>query len=109
VLSWLLAEQGFDASIAYPPKIVDQTLRWLIPDVLLIDGDDDDLAGIVRRIRREERYAAMRIIAATHADTNTLGRIPEGADDYVSKLHSRRWRRRLPTTAASRSWRRRIR
>ena len=85
VLSWLLAEQGFDASVAYPPKAVDQTLRWLIPDLLLIDGDDAELSDIVKRIRREDRYAAMRIIAATHADAGTLGRIPEGADDYVSK------------------------
>ena len=84
ILSWLLAEQGFDASIAHPPRAVDQTLRWLIPDLLLIDGDDPDLAGIVKRVRREERYAGMRIIAATRSDAGAL-RIPEGADDCVAK------------------------
>jgi diguanylate cyclase (GGDEF)-like protein len=84
ILSWLLAEQGFDASIAHPPRAVDQTLRWLIPDLLLIDGDDPDLASIVKRVRREERYAGMRIIAATRSDAGAL-RIPEGADDCVAK------------------------
>lgn len=84
ILSWLLAEQGFDASVAHPPRAVDQTLRWLIPDLLLIDGDDPELAGIVKRVRREERYAGMRIIAATRSDTGAV-RIPEGADDCVAK------------------------
>jgi len=84
ILSWLLAEQGFESSVAYPPRAVDQTLRWLIPDLLLIDGDDPELAGIVKRVRREERYNGMRIIAATRADAGAL-RIPDGADDCVAK------------------------
>jgi diguanylate cyclase (GGDEF)-like protein len=84
ILSWLLAEQGFDASVAHPPRAVDQTLRWLIPDLLLVDGDDPELAGIVKRVRREDRYAGMRIIAATRSDTGAV-RIPEGADDCVAK------------------------
>jgi diguanylate cyclase (GGDEF)-like protein len=84
ILSWLLAEQGFDASVAHPPRAVDQTLRWLIPDLLLIDGDDPELAGIVKRVRREDRYAGMRIIAATRSDIRAV-RIPEGADDCVAK------------------------
>ena len=65
VLSWLLAEQGFDASVAHPPAAVDQALRWAVPDLLLVDGEDTDLAGLVRRVRREGRFAPMRIIAAT--------------------------------------------
>ena len=85
ILSWLLAEQGFDASIAHPPRAVDQTLRWLIPDLLLIDGDDPELAATLKRVRREDRYSAMRVIAATRVDENTLGRVPDGADDCVSK------------------------
>lgn len=84
VLSWLLAEQGFDATVAHPPRSVDQTLRWLTPDLLLIDGDDPDLAAIVKRLRKEERFAAMRIIAGTRADATAV-RIPEGADDCVAK------------------------
>jgi diguanylate cyclase (GGDEF)-like protein len=66
------------------PRAVDQTLRWLIPDLLLVDGDDPELAGIVKRVRREDRYAGMRIIAATRSDTGAV-RIPEGADDCVAK------------------------
>lgn len=84
ILSWLLAEQGFDTSVAHPPRAVEQTLRWMTPDLLLIDGDDPDLTAIVQRVRREDRFAAMRIIAATRADTNTTG-VPEGADDCVSR------------------------
>jgi diguanylate cyclase (GGDEF)-like protein len=84
VLSWLLAEQGFDASVAHPPRAVDQTLRWLTPDLLLVDGDDPELAAIVKRVRREDRFAAMRIIAATRADSNAA-RVPEGADDCITK------------------------
>ena len=84
VLSWLLSEQGFDATVAHPPRAVDQTLRWLIPDVLLIDGDDPDLTAIVKRVRREDRFAAMRIIAGTRADASAV-RLPEGADDCVAK------------------------
>jgi two-component system, cell cycle response regulator len=84
ILSWLLAEQGFDATIAHPPRAIDQTLRWLVPDVLLLDGDDVELAGIVKRVRREQRFSDMRIIAATRADAGAT-RIPEGADDCVAK------------------------
>jgi diguanylate cyclase (GGDEF)-like protein len=84
ILSWLLAEQGFDATVAHPPSAVDQTLRWLIPEVLLVDGDDPELALILKRVRREERYAPMRIIAATRTDAGAV-RVPEGADDCVSK------------------------
>jgi diguanylate cyclase (GGDEF)-like protein len=84
VLSWLLAEQGFEATVAHPPRAVDQTLRWLTPDLLLIDGDDPDLAALVKRLRRDDRFAAMRIIAGTGADAN-VQRIPEGADDCVAK------------------------
>jgi diguanylate cyclase (GGDEF)-like protein len=85
VLSWLLAEQGFDASIAHPPRAVDQTLRWLVPDLLLVDGDDPELAAIVKRVRGDGRYAGMRIIAATRADEKTPGKLPEGVDDFVAK------------------------
>lgn len=85
ILSWLLTEQGFDASVAHPPRAVDQTLRWLIPDLLLVDGDDPELAAIVKRVRREPRYEAMRVIAATRADANAAGRVPDGADDCVAK------------------------
>lgn len=85
VLSWLLAEQGFDATVAHPPAVVDQTLRWQVPDLLLVDGDDPDLIGLVKRLRREDRFATMRIIAATRLDSRTFGAIPEGADDCVGK------------------------
>lgn len=84
ILSWLFAEQGFDASVSHPPRAVDQTLRWMTPDLLLIDGDDPDLASILKRVRREDRFAAMRIIASTRGDATAL-RIPEGADDCVAK------------------------
>ena len=84
VLTWLLSEQGFDATTAHPPGAVDQTLRWLTPDLLLIDGDDQDLAAIVKRVRRDNRFAAMRIIAGTRADVSAV-RIPEGADDCVAR------------------------
>jgi diguanylate cyclase (GGDEF)-like protein len=85
VLSWLLAEQGFDSSVAHPPRAVDQTLRWLVPDLLLVDGDDPELAAIVRRVRSESRFAAMRIIAATRADGNGPAPVPDGVDDFVGK------------------------
>lgn len=84
VLSWLLAEQGFEASVAHPPGAVDQTLRWMTPDLLLVDGDDPELAAIVKKVRRDERFAGMRIIAATRADAGGV-RIPEGADDTITK------------------------
>ena len=84
VLTWLLAEQGFDASVAHPPRAVDQTLRWLTPDLLLVDGDDPELAEIVRRVRRDDRFAAMRIIAGTRSDDGVV-RIQDGADDCVAK------------------------
>jgi diguanylate cyclase (GGDEF)-like protein len=84
VLSWLLAEQGFEASVAHPPGAVDQTLRWMTPDLLLVDGDDPELAAIVKRVRRDERFAGMRIIAATRADAGGI-RIPDGADDTITK------------------------
>ena len=84
VLSWLLAEQGFEASVAHPPRAVDQTLRWQTPDVLMIDGDDPELAAIVKRLRRDDRFAAMRIIAGTRADAG-IQTVPEGADDCVAK------------------------
>ena len=85
VLSWLLAEQGFETSVAYPARAVDQTLRWLVPDLLLVDGDDPELAAIVRRVRREDRFVAMRIIAATTTDGSSPPALPEGADDFVAK------------------------
>ena len=85
VLTWLLAEQGFDATIAHPPRAVDQVLRWQIPDLLLVDGDDSELAGMMKRFRRDDRYANMRIIAATHRDSRGFGNVPEGADDCVEK------------------------
>ena len=84
VLSWLLAEQGFDATVAHPPRAVDQTLRWQTPDLLVIDGDDPELAAIVKRLRRDERFAAMRIIAGTRTDAS-IQTVPEGADDCVAK------------------------
>ncbi|HET9423893.1 MAG TPA: diguanylate cyclase [Gemmatimonadaceae bacterium] len=85
ILSWLLAEQGFDATVAHPPAMVDQTLRLSVPDLLLVDGDNLDLAGIVARVRREARYSGMRVIAAVRHDATNLGRIPEGADDCIGK------------------------
>jgi diguanylate cyclase (GGDEF)-like protein len=84
VLSWLLAEQGFDATVAHPSRAVDQTLRWLTPDLLLVDGDDPELADLVRRVRRDQRFAAMRIIASGRVDAGGV-RIPDGADDCVAK------------------------
>jgi diguanylate cyclase (GGDEF)-like protein len=84
VLTWLLAEQGFDASVAHPPAAVDQTLRWMTPDLLLVDADDPELAAIIRRVRRDDRFAGMRIIAATRADGGAV-RIPDGADDCISR------------------------
>ena len=84
VLTWLLAEQGFDATVAHPPRAVDQTLRWLTPDLLLIDGDDPELAEIVKRVRRDDRFSKMRIIAGTRSDHGAV-RIPDGADDCVAK------------------------
>jgi diguanylate cyclase (GGDEF)-like protein len=84
VLSWLLAEQGFEATVAHPPRAVDQTLRWQTPDLLVIDGDDPELAAIVKRLRRDERFVAMRIIAGTRTDAS-MQRVPEGADDCVAK------------------------
>lgn len=85
VLSWLLAEQGFDASVAHPPAAVDQALRWAVPDLLLVDGEDTDLAGLVRRLRRDRRFTPMRIIAAVKHEAADLGRIPDGADDCIGK------------------------
>ena len=84
VLSWLLAEQGFEATVAHPPRAVDQTLRWLTPDLHLIDGDDPELADVVRCVRRDQRFATMRIIAGGRADSGVV-RIPEGADDCVTR------------------------
>jgi diguanylate cyclase (GGDEF)-like protein len=84
VLSWLLAEQGFDATVAHPPRAVDQTLRWQTPDLLMIDADDPELAAIVKRLRRDERFAGMRIIAGTRTDAG-IQTVPEGADDCVTK------------------------
>jgi diguanylate cyclase (GGDEF)-like protein len=84
VLSWLLAEQGFEATVAHPPGAVDQTLRWMTPDLLMVDGDDPELAAVVRRVRRDDRFAGMRIIASTRADASAL-QVPEGADDCVGK------------------------
>jgi diguanylate cyclase (GGDEF)-like protein len=84
VLSWLLAEQGFDATVAHPSRAVDQTLRWLTPDLLLVDGDDPELADLVRRVRRDQRFAALRIIASGRVDAGGV-RIPDGADDCVAK------------------------
>jgi diguanylate cyclase (GGDEF)-like protein len=85
VLSWLLAEQGFESAVAHPPGVVDQSLRWKVPDLLLVDGDDAELANVVKKVRGEERFAAMRIIAATKLEGHVVGRIPEGADDCVGK------------------------
>jgi diguanylate cyclase (GGDEF)-like protein len=84
VLSWLLAEQGFEATVAYPPRSVDQTLRWLTPDLLLVDGDDPELASMVTRLRRDQRFAMMRIIASGRSDSGVV-RVPDGADDCVAK------------------------
>ena len=74
VLSWLLLEQGFDATTAHPAAAVDQTLRWMTPDLLLIDGDDPELAAIVKRIipdaRIEVTSAGERDIAGLTASVS---------------------------------------
>lgn len=85
VLTWLLAEQGFEATLAHPPRSVEYALQWRTPEVLLVDGDDVDLTALVKRLARDDRFAHMRVIVATRRDDNGIGRVPEGAHDCVEK------------------------
>jgi two-component system, cell cycle response regulator len=85
VLTWLLSENGLDATLAHPPRSVEHALQWRTPDVLLIDGDNADLMLLVKRLRDEDRFADLRIIVATRSDEQGIGRVPAGADDCVEK------------------------
>src|SRR5207237_628709 len=85
VLTWLLAEQGLDVTLAHPPRSVEYALQWRAPEVLLIDGEDADLSALVRRLASDERFAHLRVIVATRTDGNGIGRVPEGAHDCVEK------------------------
>ncbi|HEY6220716.1 MAG TPA: sensor domain-containing diguanylate cyclase [Gemmatimonadaceae bacterium] len=85
VLTWLLADHGVEASLAFPPRAVEHALEWRSPDVLLLDGDDPDLADLARRLKREQRFPDLRLIVATRTDDHGVGRVPEGADDCVEK------------------------
>ena len=84
-LTWLLAEQGLDATLAHPPRSVEYALQWRTPDVLLVDGDDADLTALVKRLARDDRFAHMRVIIAARRDENGIGRVPVGAHDCVEK------------------------
>jgi two-component system cell cycle response regulator len=85
ILTWLLAEEGFDAAVAHPPRALEQVLQWRPPDVLLIDGEDAEVGGLVKRLRRDVRFSNMRVIAATRNGAATVGKVPDGADDCVEK------------------------
>lgn len=85
VLTWMLAEEGFDATVAHPPQAVEHMLQWRVPDVILVDGDDAELGSMIARLRRDARYAQMRVIATTRRDTVDACGIPDGADDCVEK------------------------
>ena len=85
VLTWLLSEKGFDATVAFPPQAVEHALEWRTPDVLLIDGEDAELGALVKRIRQGSRFADLRVIVATRGDEDGVGRVPDGADDCVAK------------------------
>jgi diguanylate cyclase (GGDEF)-like protein len=50
----------------------------------MIDGGELRVVAIVKRLRRDDRFAAMRIIAGTRADAG-IQTVPEGADDCVAK------------------------
>jgi len=85
VLTWLLMDHGLDASLAFPPRAVEHALAWRPADVLLVDGENSELLELTKRLKREERFAALRVIVATRADDDGVGRVPEGVDDCVEK------------------------
>jgi two-component system cell cycle response regulator len=85
VLAWLLSAEGFDATLAHPPLAVEQSLQWRAPDVLLIDGDDLELSGLVKRVRGDARFARMRVIAGTVRTLSASVMLPDGVDDYVER------------------------
>lgn len=85
VLTWMLSEHGLNASFAHPPRSVEHALQWRTPDVLLVDGDDPDLSALVKRLSRDDRFGHMRVIVATTASDDGVGRVPLGAHDCVEK------------------------
>jgi diguanylate cyclase (GGDEF)-like protein len=52
---------------------------------LLVDSDNPELVAIVQRIRRDQRFAGMRVIAAARTDDAHVAQVFEGADDFVAK------------------------
>jgi two-component system, cell cycle response regulator len=85
VLTWLLSEQGLEATLAHPPRSVEYALQWRTPEVLLVDGDDAELTALVKRLVRDDRFSNMRVIVASRRDDDGIGRVPEGAHDCVEK------------------------
>jgi diguanylate cyclase (GGDEF)-like protein len=86
ILAWLLTEQGHDVSIAAGAAAVDQSLRLRAPDLLLIDGDDADVAAAVRAHRDAGHLSKTRIVAAaSHVDA--APGLTEIVDDLVARPH----------------------
>jgi two-component system cell cycle response regulator len=85
VLTWLLSENGLEATLAHPPRSVEHALQWRTPDVLLVDGENADLVLLVKQLRDESRFGDLRIIVATRSNEDGIGRVPVGADDCVQK------------------------
>jgi two-component system, cell cycle response regulator len=85
VLAWLLSEQGLQATLAYPPRSIEHALTWRTPDVVIVDGDLPDLPAFITRVRQDDRYSELRVIAAIRCDDNGVGHVPADVDDSVSK------------------------
>jgi two-component system cell cycle response regulator len=85
VLTWLLSEHGMEASVAFPPRSIEHALAWRTPDVLVVDGENAELTALLPRLRKEARYADLRIIVATRPDDDGFSFVPSAADDCVAK------------------------
>jgi two-component system cell cycle response regulator len=85
VIRWLLRENGYAADSANGRGTLIDEMERTIPDVVLLDGDAENVEETVRQIRGNPDLHDVRVIVSLPGDNGRVHEMPAGADDSVTK------------------------
>lgn len=89
-LDYALRREGFETQLAPTYAQAEQARTWpalIILDLMLPDGNGRDL---LRLLRSEARSTCVIVLSSRESESDRVGALEDGADDYVTKPFSPR-------------------
>ena len=82
----LLRSRGYEVSTALSGKACLENVERLDPDLIILDLGLPDIDGVeICRLIRDGRSTSIIVLSARGSETDKVGALDAGADDYVTK------------------------